>query len=106
VLRQGLVVAAGDPLDLTAPGGDAFTRDLFGGEALALRRLQFTSVSSAMDPLPDGARSHAPPIPAAAALGEALARMVEARSSQLTVVDEAGRACGLLDADSLVERHR
>jgi osmoprotectant transport system ATP-binding protein len=106
VLRQGLVVAAGDPLDLTAPGGDAFTRDLFGGEALALRRLQFTRVAAAMDPLTDGDAPGAPPIPAGAALDEALALMVAARTSRLTVVDEAGRPCGRLDAEALVERHR
>ena len=106
VLRQGLVVAAGAPLDLTGPDGDAFTRDLFGGEALALRRLQFTQVSAAMDPLADGVAPDAPPIAASAALVEALARMVEARTARLTVVDEAGRACGLLHADALVERHR
>ena len=35
----------GHPLDLTGPGGDAFIRDLFGGEALALRRLRFTAVA-------------------------------------------------------------
>ena len=106
VLRQGRIVAAGDPLDLTARGGDAFTRDLFGGEALALRRLQFTSVASAMDPLPAGASPDAPSVAAAAALDEALARMVEARASRLTVLDETGRPCGLLDADALMERHR
>ena len=106
VLRQGQVVAAGHPLDLTARGGDAFTRDLFGGEALALRRLQFTRVSAVMDPLTGGVSPDAPSIPAGASLDEALARMVEARVARLTVIGEDGRACGLLPADALVERHR
>ena len=106
VLRQGLVVASGEPLDLTAPGGDAFTRDLFGGEALALRRLQFTPVSAVMDPLADSPSPRDPAVAADATLDEALARMVEARAARLTVVDAQGRACGLLPADALVERHR
>ncbi len=48
VLRRGRVVAAGSPLDLTEADGDAFVRDLFGGEALALRRLRFTRVGDVM----------------------------------------------------------
>ena len=106
VLRQGLVVAAGHPLALIGPGGDAFTRDLFGGEALALRRLQFTSVADAMEPGPDGGEPGPRMIPAHASLQEALARMVEDRAGLLTVVDDAGRVCGVVSADALVQRYR
>jgi len=106
VLRQGLIVASGDPLDLTAPGGDSFTRDLFGGEALALRRLRFTLVCAVMDPLGDGISADDPAISADATLDEALARMIEARAARLTVLDAGGRACGSLPSEALVERHR
>jgi osmoprotectant transport system ATP-binding protein len=106
VLRQGLVVAAGHPLDLTGPGGDAFTRDLFGGEALALRRLQFTAVADVMGPRPENGEAGPGTIAAQASLQEALARMVEDRTALLTVVDDAGGACGVLSADAVVQRYR
>jgi osmoprotectant transport system ATP-binding protein len=106
VLRRGLVVAAGHPLDLTGPGGDAFTRDLFGGEALALRRLQFTAVADVMGPRPENGEAGPCTIAAQASLQEALARMVEDRTALLTVVDDAGGACGVLSADALVQRYR
>jgi osmoprotectant transport system ATP-binding protein len=106
VLRQGLVVAAGHPLDLTGPGGDAFTRDLFGGEALALRRLQFTSVADVIEPWPESGEPGSCTITATASLHEALARMVEARTAVLTVVDDAGRARGMLSTAALVQRYR
>ena len=106
VLRQGLIVAAGRPLDLVAPGGDAFTRDLFGSEALALRRLQFTAVAQAMEPLANGVRLETPSIALDASLHDALAQMIEGRCARLTVVDEAGRACGVLPAHAVVQRYR
>jgi CBS domain-containing protein len=59
-----------------------------------------------MDPLDGGLSAAVPAISADATLDEALARMVEARVARLAVVDADGRACGLLPADALVERHR
>ena len=106
VLHQGRVVAAGHPLDLSAPGGDAFTRDLFGGQALALTRLQFTTAADAMEPLLGAVPPKAPSVAAGASLQEALARMVEGRAAQLVVRDDTGRARGMLTAQALVERYR
>ena len=103
VLRHGAVVAAGSPMDLTAHQGDPFVRELFGGEALALRRLRFTNVSEVMVPGTDAA---APTIPREASLRDALALMVEARASRLAVTDPQGVRIGLLPMDALVERHR
>jgi osmoprotectant transport system ATP-binding protein len=105
VVRQGRVVAAGSPLDLTDPNGESFVRDLFGGEALALRRLRFTRVDEVMEkgPRPEAA---GPPIPSDANLREALARMVEARASRLTVVGPGGGVVGSLQVEALVGRYR
>jgi osmoprotectant transport system ATP-binding protein len=103
VVRGGQVVAAGSPLDLTSAEGDAFTRDLFGGEALALRRLRFTSV---IDVMSTGEALDAPPIGADASLREALARMVEAKTARLSVTDAQGRRVGHLSVEALLERYR
>jgi osmoprotectant transport system ATP-binding protein len=103
VLRHGSVVAAGSPVDLTARDGDPFVRELFGGEALALRRLRFTRVGDVMEP---GIAGNEPTILPSASLREALAVMIEARASRLSVVDEDGRAVGILPIEALVERHR
>jgi osmoprotectant transport system ATP-binding protein len=103
VVRRGRVVAAGSPLDLTEANGDAFVRDLFGGEALALRRLWFTGVADVMEAelVPD-----APSIPVDSSLRDALARMVEARSSRLSVIGSDGHPVGSLPVEALVERYR
>jgi osmoprotectant transport system ATP-binding protein len=103
VLRAGSVVAAGSPMDLTARNGDPFVRELFGGEALALRRLRFTQVGEVMQ-APAGAGG--PHVPEDATLREALGVMVETRSSRLTVVRPDGTAVGALPVEALVERHR
>jgi osmoprotectant transport system ATP-binding protein len=103
VLRAGSVVAAGSPMDLTARNGDPFVRELFGGEALALRRLRFTQVGEVMQ-APAGAGG--PRVPEDATLREALGVMVETRSSRLTVVGPDGTAVGALPVEALVERHR
>jgi osmoprotectant transport system ATP-binding protein len=102
VLRQGRVVAAGSPMDLTAREGDPFVRALFGGEALALRRLRFTTVADVMEA---AAGEAGPSIAPEASLREALALMVEARASRLSVVD-GGRIVGSVPVEALVERHR
>jgi osmoprotectant transport system ATP-binding protein len=103
VVRAGRVVAAGTPLDLTDADTDPFTRDLFGGEALALRRLRFTTVADVMDPMPD---PEAPAIPGGATLRDALARLVETRAPRLSVTDGSGRPVGSLALSALVERYR
>jgi osmoprotectant transport system ATP-binding protein len=103
VLRGGRIAAAGSPLALTSPGGDAFTRDLFGGEALALRRLRFTRVAEIMDPQSEPS---APAIGADATLVEALALVVETRRDRLSVTDEQGRPVGSLALKALVEHYR
>jgi osmoprotectant transport system ATP-binding protein len=103
VVRAGRIVKAGTPLEITDPAGDPFTRDLFGGEALALRRLRFTVVADVMDHNRDPA---APEIDARATLRDALARIVETRSSRLSVTDAEGRPVGSLPVDALVGRYR
>jgi osmoprotectant transport system ATP-binding protein len=103
VLRGGRVAAAGSPIALTDPGGDAFTRDLFGGEALALRRLRFTTVEEIMD---RSTTVDAPSIGAEATLSDALARVVETRAARLSVTDGEGRPVGSLAVGDLVERYR
>ncbi|HEX2555701.1 MAG TPA: ABC transporter ATP-binding protein [Microvirga sp.] len=101
VLREGRVVAAGRPVDLTDAAGDAFVRDLFGGDTMALHRLRFTPVSAVMEPgLVD-----APAIAPDATLREALARMIALRVTRLSVAGAAGPV-GSLALDALVERHR
>jgi osmoprotectant transport system ATP-binding protein len=103
VLRKGSVVAAGSPMDLTARNGDPFVRELFGGEALALRRLRFTTVGEVMEA---PSSPNLPPVPKDATLREALGVMVETRSSCLAVTDQDGKAVGTLPVEVLVERHR
>jgi osmoprotectant transport system ATP-binding protein len=108
VLRRGSIVASGSPVDLTARDGDSFVRELFGGEALALRRLRFTPVGDVMEArsLNGGPTSPAPVIVETASLREALAAMIEARASCLTVTGADGRPVGSLPIEALVERHR
>lgn len=101
VLRGGMLLAAGSPEDLLAPGGDAFVRALLGSDA-ALRRLGRTAARDLVTPGDDPA---VPAIPASATLAQALARMVETRSSRLAVQDGDGQTLGLLDAARLVEAH-
>jgi osmoprotectant transport system ATP-binding protein len=103
VLRRGSVVASGSPVDLTARDGDAFVRELFGGEALALRRLRFTAVADVMEAGPD---CGSPAICESASLREALAVMIEARASRLAVTGPDGLPVGTLPIEALVERHR
>jgi osmoprotectant transport system ATP-binding protein len=101
VLREGCVVAAGRPVDLTDAAGDPFVRDLFGGEAMALHRLRFTRVADVMDP----ARVEAPAIAPDATLREALARMVALRTPYLSVAGPS-EPLGSVALEALVERHR
>ena len=103
VLNQGRVVAAGHPRDVIRADGEAFVRDLFGGEDLGLKRLRFMSVADMMDPLPDPAPPW-PTIDSHASAREALARMIEARTSTLTVRSADGRMAGSIHIDALVER--
>ncbi len=102
VLRGGRMVAAGTPMELMAPAGDPFIRDLFGGELLALRRLRFTPVAAIMEPPQPGA---APGIPAATSLWDALTRMIDQRAARLAVNDESGGVIGSVSLRALVERH-
>jgi len=103
VLNQGRVLAAGRPRDVIRADGEAFVRDLFGGEDLGLKRLRFMSVADMMDPLPDPAPPW-PTIDSHASAREALARMIEARTSTLTVRSADGRMAGSIHIDALVER--
>ncbi len=101
VLRDGRVVAAGRPIDLTDAAGDAFVRDLFGGDIMALHRLRFTLVRDVMEPV----LTDAPAIAADATLREALARMIATRAISLSVVGPSG-PLGSIALEALVERHR
>ncbi len=102
VLSYGAIVASGTPVDLTAPDSDAFVRDLFGGEVLALRRLRFTPVAAVMmPPCPQASVAIAPD----ASLWEALTRMISNRASCLAVSDGNGTV-GSLDIEAVVERYR
>jgi len=102
VLHHGRIVAAGQPIDLTAPDADAFVRDLFGGELLALRRLRFTPVSALME-APSAASTV--PISPEASLWEALTRMISHRVASLAVADANG-IVGSVTIDAVVERYR
>jgi osmoprotectant transport system ATP-binding protein len=102
VLSQGRVVAAGTPIDLTAPDSDVFVRNLFGGEVLALRRLRFTAVAAVMAaPSPRASVAIAPD----ASLWEALTRMISNRVSCLAVADPSGTV-GSIAIEAVVERYR
>jgi osmoprotectant transport system ATP-binding protein len=101
VLRDGRVVAAGRPVDLTDDAGDAFVRDLFGGDIMALHRLRFTLVRDVMEPV----LTDAPTIAADATLREALARMIAARATRLSVAGPSG-PIGSIALEALVEQHR
>ncbi len=83
VLREGRVVAAGEATALAAPPTAPFLRDLFGPEALALRRLALlTAGGAAFDgPAPPGA----PEIMPEASLAEAWTLMQEHGAPVLAV---------------------
>jgi osmoprotectant transport system ATP-binding protein len=104
VLREGRVAAAGPPAALTDADGDAFVRDLFGGETLALSRLRFTRVTEVMEPA-QAAPAGAPAIAPEATLREALARMIALRTPRLSVEGPSG-PLGSVTLEALVERHR
>jgi osmoprotectant transport system ATP-binding protein len=102
VLHHGRILASGTPIDLTAPDSDAFVRDLFGGEVLALRRLRFTPVSAVMEaPSPSSTVAINPE----ASLWEALTRMISHRAGSLAVQGPAG-IVGSVTIDAVVERYR
>jgi len=91
VLRDGRLVAAGAPLELTGRAADPFVRALLGGDEMALRRLTLVTVREAMSPT---AAPGAPVIEASASLHAALARMVTEGTELLEVRDRTGTATG------------
>jgi osmoprotectant transport system ATP-binding protein len=102
VLKDGSVVAAGRPLDLASHAGDDFVRALFGGDIVSFQRLRFTTVEALMDRDLDPT---APTIAREASLRDALARMVTARATSLSVTGSEG-PIGTITLGALVERHR
>jgi osmoprotectant transport system ATP-binding protein len=83
VMREGRVVAAGAAAALTEGPVPPFLRALFGGEALALRRLSARRVGDAARP--GAAPPDAPALDPEATLAEAWALMVERRAPILAV---------------------
>jgi len=90
VLRDGRLVAAGEPGVVTGRDADPFVRALLGGEELALRRLAMLPLLGAITP---ASGEPAPPIDALASRHDALARMAALGVTRLEV-REAGRTLG------------
>jgi osmoprotectant transport system ATP-binding protein len=99
VMRDGRLAAAGTPLELTGPAADPFVRELLGGGALALRRLELMTVAAVMDSAPPPAE--APSIPPDASLQAALSLMLDRRAEVLAVRDDT-RLLGSLSLARLI----
>jgi osmoprotectant transport system ATP-binding protein len=103
VMRDGQVAAAGPPLALTGADADPLVRELLGGGALPLRRLELVTVAAAMAaaPPPDGA----PTIPPDASLTQALSLMLEQRTDRLTVQEDR-EVLGSIGVEQLLQAGR
>ena len=103
VMRSGRVLQHGSPLEIMARPADPFVAELVNAgdlmRLLALMRVADVSLlprASALTP-------DTPTIEARGDLRAALSRMVEAGASQLTVVDQAGNATGLLTLEDMLK---
>jgi osmoprotectant transport system ATP-binding protein len=102
VLRDGRILAEGNPATVTAPETDSFVRDLIGARDLVLRRLDLTPVTELMQPVlePGG-----PEIQAGASLLDALTSLLELREERLQVRSRNGATIGSITLRTIVERH-
>jgi osmoprotectant transport system ATP-binding protein len=116
VMNAGRIVQAGDPAAiLLRPQGD-FVRSFLGGEDLPLKLLDLSSVGEKARPLTGAAGEIARPfagtpgggaarIAAIATLRQALALMLERRSTHLLVENDRGEATGEIDINDIVAGH-
>ncbi|CAA9537933.1 MAG: ABC transporter, ATP-binding protein (cluster 13, osmolytes) [uncultured Thermomicrobiales bacterium] len=106
VMRDGLVVQHGPPLEVVTTPADAFVAELVGADDV-LRRLSLLPVGSAMRPLDraNGATGAAlpagPTVTRSAALRDALGTLLESHEDHLTVVDEDARPIGTIDLETI-----
>ena len=108
VLRQGQVVAEGDPAIVTGPGGDPFVRELIGARELVLRRLDLVRVGDVMQPtleLATGDFHSEASLQSEASLLDALTSLLELRQHTLRVRSSDGEAIGSISARTIIERH-
>lgn len=108
VLRQGQVVAEGDPAIVTGPGGDPFVRELIGARELVLRRLDLVRVGDVMQPtleLATGDFLSEASLQSEASLLDALTSLLELRQHTLRVRSSDGEAIGSISARTIIERH-
>ena len=108
VLRQGQVIAEGNPAIVTGPGGDPFVRELIGARELVLRRLDLVRVGDVMQPtleLATGDFHSEASLQSEASLLDALTSLLELRQHTLRVRSSDGEAIGSISARTIIERH-
>lgn len=99
VMRAGLIVQVGTPLEIVSEPADAFVADLVGTHDV-LRRFSLMPARAVMDPPRDNVDG-IPVISADSFLREALSTLVETASPYLIVEDEDGQQVGSLSMEAL-----
>jgi osmoprotectant transport system ATP-binding protein len=99
ILKDGRILQYGSPDHILAAPADDFVAS-FLGTGRALRRLDLVRVEAVMDPGGHGRGRH-PAIASDAALKEALSMMLAEDVSDLTVVNEAGLAVGVVTLEEI-----
>ncbi len=103
VMNEGRIVQRGDPEDFLYRSSDSFIPRFLGPDyglkMLGRRRVADRFGKGRENAAAGGAPAGAVPgLPAEATMKDAVAAMVEGRTSRLTVVDESGGVVGTLDA--------
>jgi osmoprotectant transport system ATP-binding protein len=99
ILKDGRILQYGTPDHILAAPADDFVAS-FLGTGRSLRRLDLVRVEAVMDPGGHGRGRH-PAIASDAALKEALSMMLAEDVSDLTVVNEAGLAVGVVTLEEI-----
>jgi osmoprotectant transport system ATP-binding protein len=99
IMDRGRLAQTGTPLEIVEHPASDFVRGFIGGQGLGLKLLAVRRVAEWMR---RGERAEGEPVAVDATLAEALAAMVQQRSSRLPVADESGVVVGAIGLADLV----
>jgi osmoprotectant transport system ATP-binding protein len=99
IMDRGRLAQTGTPLEIVEHPASDFVRGFIGGQGLGLKLLAVRRVAEWMR---RGESAEGAPVAAGATLADALAAMVQQRSSRLPVADESGVVVGAIGLADLV----
>jgi osmoprotectant transport system ATP-binding protein len=99
IMDRGRIVQRAAPADLLEHPVNDFVRDFVGRQGLGLKLL---SVRRVVDHVRRGETAPGEPLPSGASLRDALSAMTARHAERLQVVDEAGRAVGVVTLADLI----